>query len=69
MKAFDEAAIDFDAWVDAMAPALGLRVAGADRDAVIANLKILTRNAALVDGFPLPDEAEPAPVFMPEDLL
>lgn len=62
-KAFDEATVDLDAWVDAMANVLGFDIPLADRAAVIFNLQVTMRNAALVDSFPLEDEAEPAPVF------
>jgi hypothetical protein len=62
-KAFDEAAIDLDAWVDAMANVLGFEIPAEDRAAVIFNLQVTMRNAALVESFPLDDEAEPAPVF------
>lgn len=51
------------AFMDATAPLLGLRIEPAWRDAVRANLAVTFRMSALVDGFPLPDEAEPAPVF------
>jgi hypothetical protein len=67
--AFDEATIDFDKWVDTLAPALGFSVEGADREAVIVNLRMIARNAGLIDAFALPDEAEPAPIFFVEDLL
>jgi hypothetical protein len=68
-KGYDEAEVDFEAWVDATAPVLGMQVKGLDREAVIANLRLLRRHAAAVDEFPLPDEAEPAPVFFVEDPL
>ncbi len=62
-KAFDESRVDFDAWVDSMANVLGFDIPPEDRAAVIFNLQVTMRNAALVESFPLPDEAEPAPVF------
>jgi hypothetical protein len=68
-KVFDESAIDFDAWVDAMAPVLGFNVTGLDREAVKANLRVIAGHAASVEEFPLPDEAEPAPIFCAEDRL
>ena len=52
-----------DALVDAMALALGLQILPDWRAAVRANLAVSLRMGALVLDFPLPDEAEPAPVF------
>jgi hypothetical protein len=49
--------------VDAAALALGLPIEPPWRPAVKANLQVTLRQAALVTEFPLPDEAEPAPVF------
>lgn len=54
---------DLDAYIDASAIALGLTIDPAWRDAVRANLAITFRLAGVVEEFPLPDEAEPAPVF------
>jgi hypothetical protein len=42
---------------------LGLRIRAEWRDAVRANLRASLAMAALVTALPLPDEAEPAPVF------
>ena len=56
---------DLDALVDAMALALGLQILPDWRAAVRANLAVSLRMGALVLDFPLPDEAEPAPVFTP----
>ena len=53
-----------DAFMDATAPLLGLRIDPAWRAAVRTNLAVTFRMAALVDGFPLPDDAEPAAVFV-----
>jgi hypothetical protein len=54
---------NLDAYIDAVAPALGLCVDPSWRDAVRANLVVTLRMARIVDEFKLPDEAEPAPVF------
>jgi hypothetical protein len=54
---------DLDALFDAMAPALGLRILPDWRAAVRANLAVSLLMGAMVLDFPLPDEAEPAPVF------
>ena len=52
-----------DAYIEAAAKALGLRIEDAWRPAVRANLDVSLRLARLVDEFPLPDETEPASVF------
>ena len=52
-----------DQMIDALAPALGLRVDPAWREAVRTHLRLSLGHAALVADFPLPDEMEPAPVF------
>lgn len=52
-----------DAYIDALAPALGLRIDPDWREAVRANLAVTLRMGAIVDEFKLPDEAEVAPVF------
>jgi hypothetical protein len=49
--------------VAASAQALGLPLDPAWRAAVKFNFQLILRHAALVDEFPLPDDAEPAPVF------
>lgn len=54
---------DLDAYLDAAAGLLGLTIDPAWREPVLANLRVLKAAAALVEEFPLPDEAEPAPVF------
>ena len=54
---------DLDAYCDAAAALLGLTIDPAWRAPVLANLRVLREAAALLEGFPLPDEAEPAPVF------
>jgi hypothetical protein len=52
-----------DVLVDASARALGLPLEPAWRPAVRSNLDATLRLAALFMDFPLPDDAEPAPVF------
>jgi hypothetical protein len=52
-----------DAMVAAAAQALGLPIDPAWQANVKFNLQLILRHAALVDEFPLPDDAEPAPVF------
>ena len=54
---------ELDAIIDAMVPALGLRVQPDWRDAIRMNLAVTWRMGATVMAFPLADEAEPAPVF------
>lgn len=54
---------DFDQWIDAMAPVLGLSVAAEQRAGVKANLKTAAKMAALLDKAKVKDEIEPAPVF------
>ena len=54
---------DIDAWLDANAALLGIAIAPEGRDAVRQHLRI-TRDLALrVLEFPLPDDADPAPIF------
>jgi hypothetical protein len=52
-----------DRLVDASAQALGLNIEPAWYDGVKFNLQLILRFASLFDEFPLPDDAEPAPVF------
>lgn len=54
---------DLDAYLDACAAALELPVEPAWKPAIRDNLKIIFAHAEKVSGFPLDDEAEPAPVF------
>jgi hypothetical protein len=54
---------DLDAYMNASAAVLGISIDPAWRDAVRANLAASLRMAAQVLEFPLPDEADPAPVF------
>lgn len=54
---------DFDQWIDAMAPVLGLTVTAEQRPGVKASLKTAAKMAALLDRTKVKDEIEPAPVF------
>jgi Protein of unknown function (DUF4089) len=53
-----------DDFIDAAARALALPVEPAWRPAIKSNLEVTLRLAAAFGDFPLPDEAEPAPVFV-----
>jgi hypothetical protein len=52
-----------DQFIEAAAHALALPVEAAWKGAVKANLEVTLRLAASFADFPLPDDAEPAPVF------
>jgi hypothetical protein len=52
-----------DGLIAAAVEALDLPFESAWRPAIKANLEVTLRQAALVTEFPLPDDAEPAPVF------
>jgi hypothetical protein len=52
-----------DTWITSSAAMLGLPIETAWMPAIRANVEVTFRLAKLVDEFPLPDEAEPAPVF------
>jgi hypothetical protein len=52
-----------DDYIDAAAMMLALAVEPAWKPAIRANLEVTLRMAALVSAFPLPDDAEPSPVF------
>jgi hypothetical protein len=52
-----------DDYIDAAARALAVPIEPAWKPGVRANLELTLRLAAVVAEFPLPDEAEPAPVF------
>jgi hypothetical protein len=54
---------DRDDLVEAQARALGLVLDPSWKPAVRTNLDAILRLAAMVDAFPLPDDAEPAPVY------
>ena len=53
-----------DDYIDAIAKALALPVEAAWRPAVKANLEVSLRLARMVDEFALPNETEPANVFI-----
>jgi hypothetical protein len=52
-----------DGFVDAAAQALKIDIDEAWKPSVRTNLQIVLQHAAKLAAFPLPDEAEPAPVF------
>jgi 1-carboxybiuret hydrolase subunit AtzG-like len=56
---------DVAACVDAAAALIELPLDPAHRPGVILNLQRIAEMAALVMAFPLPDDVEPAPVFLP----
>jgi 1-carboxybiuret hydrolase subunit AtzG-like protein len=53
-----------DDYIVSVASALALPIEDAWKPAVRANLEVSLRLAKLVDEFPLPDETEPASVFV-----
>jgi hypothetical protein len=52
-----------DEFIEAAARTLSLPIELEWKPAIRANLEMTLKHAALVDEFPLPDAAEPAPVF------
>jgi 1-carboxybiuret hydrolase subunit AtzG-like len=58
-------ASDAAAYVDAAAALIGLPLDPAHRPGTVLNLQRIAEMAALVMAFPLPDDTEPAPVFLP----
>lgn len=54
---------DIETFIDAGVALLGIPIDPAWRPAIVANLEVTLRLAAAVGSFPLPDEADPAPVF------
>jgi hypothetical protein len=52
-----------DSLIDAAAEALRIPIDDAWKPAVRTNLQIVLRHAEILDAFPLPDDAEPAPIF------
>jgi hypothetical protein len=62
-SSFNMSADNFDALILASAHALALPVDPAWVPMIRSNLDVTFRLAALVADFPLPDDAEPAPVF------
>ena len=59
----DFARHQWDDFIDAVSTALGLTIDEAWKPSVRANLEVTMRMARLVDGFPLPDEIEPAEIY------
>ena len=56
-------AAELDDFIAASARALGLPVDPAWHPTIRANLEVISRFAAFVAEFKLPDDAEPSPVF------
>jgi hypothetical protein len=56
---------DPEALIAALLPASGIPLDPAWRAAVAANLRVAGAIAAALQGVPLPDAVEPAPVFEP----
>jgi hypothetical protein len=54
---------EIDAWLDASAAILDIGVAPEWREAIRLHLRITRDLAQRVIEFPLPDEADPAPIF------
>jgi len=63
-KAHAAAADPLDDFIKAAAQALALPVEAEWQPAVKMNLRVILGQAALFSEFSLPDEAEPAPIFM-----
>jgi hypothetical protein len=53
------------AFIDAAARSLELKIDTAWTPAIRTHLQVTLRHGALVASFALPDDAEPAPVFVP----
>ena len=56
---------DVEVYVDAAAALIGLPLDPAHRPGVVLNMQRIAEMAGLVMAFPLPEETEPAPVFLP----
>jgi len=54
---------NLDEFIAAASDALDLPLDPAWQASIKANLEVTLRHAAMVAEFPLPDEAEPAPIF------
>ena len=54
---------DQEMLIEAGTGLLGIPLDPTWRPTILANLEVTLRLAALVDSFPLPDGADPAPVF------
>jgi hypothetical protein len=52
-----------DTWIASSAAMLGVPIDIAWLPSIRANVEVTFRLAKLVEDFPLPDEAEPAPVY------
>jgi hypothetical protein len=52
-----------DAFVDAGAQALKIDIDDAWKPAIRMNVQLVLQHAVKIDAFPLPDDAEPAPIF------
>ncbi len=61
----NEEPTDVESIVDSMARIVGVSMSDESRAAVVTHLAIAFRMAPVVMDFPMPDEAEPAPVFTP----
>ncbi len=53
-----------DDYIDTVSTALSLPIADEWKPAVKMNLEVSLRMARLVDEFPLPDESEPASIYV-----
>jgi len=56
---------DLETLIDVGSRLLSIPIDPAWKPAIEANLAVTLRLAASVDAFPLPDEADPAPVYRP----
>jgi hypothetical protein len=56
---------DIETYVDAAAALIELPLDPAHRPGVILNMQRIAEMAALVMSFPLPEDAQPAPIFRP----
>ncbi len=56
---------DLEILIDAGTRLLAIPIDPAWKPAIKANLAVTLRLAASIDEFPLPDEADPAPVYRP----
>lgn len=52
-----------DAYMDAVASALGLPIEESWKPTISANLAVSLKMARMVEAFALPDESEPAPIY------
>jgi len=60
-----ETPFDAAAYVDLVAPLMGLAIDPAHRAGVIDNVALIARLADAVASFPLPDDIEAGPIFTP----